>query len=77
MTNQKDKAYKVMVAFYRSCLGKKVTFKDDKIAVAAILQCLINDFSEVRGTGRVDKEHQVLSHRGCIPSSDKIVARDN
>lgn len=38
---------KVMGAFYRSCLGKNPTFKDDKIAIAAALreavQCILPD----------------------------------
>lgn len=45
MTNQKDTAGKVMTAFYRSCLGKKPTFKDDKVAVAAALLEVVNQYS--------------------------------
>jgi hypothetical protein len=42
MTNKKEIAGKVMTAFYRSCLGKKPTFQDDKIDVAAALRELVN-----------------------------------
>ena len=45
MINKKETAGKVMTAFYRSCLGKKPTFQDDKIAVAAALRELVNQCS--------------------------------
>ena len=50
MTNQKDTAGKVMTAFYRSCLGKQPTFKDDKIAVAAALREVINQLQQSPGS---------------------------
>ena len=36
MTDMNSVANKVMQEFYRSCLGKKPTFKDDKISVGAV-----------------------------------------
>lgn len=45
MTNKKEIAGKVMTAFYRSCLGKKPTFQDDKVAIAAALRELVNQCS--------------------------------
>jgi hypothetical protein len=41
MTDMKPTADKVMKEFYRSCLGKEPTFKDDKIAVSASLKEVI------------------------------------
>lgn len=38
-------AEKVMKAFYRSCLGKESTFKDDRIAVAAAIRALMDDIA--------------------------------
>lgn len=47
MTNKKEIAGKVMTAFYRSCLGKKPTFQDDKIAVAAALRELVKQLKYI------------------------------
>ena len=49
MTDMKLTADKVMKEFYRSCLGKEPTFKDDKIAVAATLKELINQLQQGNG----------------------------
>lgn len=48
-------AEKVMNAFYRSCLGKEPTFKDDRIAVASAIRALMDDIMS-------DEPHPGESH---------------
>jgi hypothetical protein len=50
---------KIMEAFYKDWTDG--TDHEDPIAVANVLQYLIDEHSEVRGTGRVDKKSQVVS----------------
>jgi hypothetical protein len=50
---------KIMEAFYKDWTDE--THPEDPIAVANVLQHLIDEHSEVRGTGRVDKKSQVVS----------------
>ncbi len=50
---------KIMEAFYKDWTDG--TDPEDPIAVSNVLQYLIDEHSEVRGTGRVDKKSQVVS----------------
>jgi hypothetical protein len=50
---------KIMEAFYKDWTDG--IDPEDPIAVANVLQYLIDEHSEVRGTGRVDKKSQVVS----------------
>lgn len=57
MTNLSTQAQAIIDAFYRSCLGKQPTFKDDRIAVAATLRALVSNNEEwVDGTYMVKSE---------------------
>jgi hypothetical protein len=54
-----ERAQRIMEAFYKDWTDG--TDPEDPIAVANVLQYLIDEHSEVRGTGRVDKKSQVVS----------------
>lgn len=53
------RAQKIMEAFYKDWTDDE--HSDDPIAVANVLQYLIDNHGEPRGTGRVDKGFQVVS----------------
>ena len=44
----------------------------DKSTIIAVLQCLIDECSEVRGTGRVDKKSQVVSVKTLMELADEL-----
>lgn len=59
-----ERAQRIMEAFYLTFADKRQDFIVQKLnddAIANVLQHLIDEHSEVRGTGRVDKKSQVVS----------------
>lgn len=62
-------ANKVMQEFYRSCLGKKPTFKDDKIAVAAVVREIANQLQYYHFG---DGEDMVVSARALYELSSEL-----
>ena len=59
-----ERAQRIMETFYLTFADKRQDFIIEKLnddAIANVLQHLIDEHSEVRGTGRVDKKSQVVS----------------
>ena len=69
MTDMNSVANKVMQEFYRSCLGKKPTFKDDKIAVGAVIREIVNQLQYYHFG---DGEDMVVSARALYELADEL-----
>ena len=48
--------------------------KDSRKIIASVLRCLIDECSEVRGTGRVDKKSQVVSVKTLMELATELEA---
>jgi hypothetical protein len=70
MTNQ-QRAQKIMEAYQRE---KEKSVWYDEECVANVLQHLIDEHSEVRGTGRVDKKSQVVSVKTLMKLIEELEA---
>lgn len=69
MSDVNSVANKVMQEFYRSCLGKKPTFKDDKIAVGAVIREIVNQLQYYHFG---DGEDMVVSARALYELADEL-----
>lgn len=69
VTDMNSVANKVMQEFYRSCLGKKPTFKDDKIAVAVVIREIVNELQYYHFG---DGEDMVVSARALYELADEL-----
>lgn len=49
--------------------------KDSRKIIASVLRCLIDECSEVRGTGRVDKKSQVVSVKTLMELATELEAK--
>ena len=48
--------------------------KDSRKIIASVLRCLIDECSEVRGTGKVDKKSQVVSVKTLMELATELEA---
>ena len=69
MIDMNSVANKVMQEFYRSCLGKQPTFKDDKIAVAVVIREIVNQLQYYHFG---DGEDMVVSARSLYELADEL-----
>ena len=68
MTDMKTKAQAIVGAI-STTMDKPM----NRIEVAtAVLRCLIDECSESRGTGRVDKKHRVVSVKTLMKLADEL-----
>jgi hypothetical protein len=69
MTNLSPQAQAIIDAFYR-----EVPPNYEQGGLVAVLRCLIDECSEVRGTGRVDKKSQVVSVKTLMELATELGA---